>query len=200
MITINLLPVKASRRQDQVKREIVLSGLGLGALVLVCTGVYVVVSAEVNELKAQNAELQKDIDNLKTIVARVDEIDELKKDLEKKLDVIAGLKAKKQGPVRMLDELSDATPEKLSLTSLRENNRRVDINGVAVSHEVISQFLSNLERSDWFEDVYLVGIDQIEAEGYKLKEFQITARAIVPKTNRQKKAGASDPAPLEEEG
>ena len=200
MITINLLPVKASRRQDQVKREIVLSGLGLGALVLVCTGVYVVVSAEVNELMAQNAELQKDIDNLKTIVARVDEIDELKKDLEKKLDVIAGLKAKKQGPVRMLDELSDATPEKLSLTSLRENNRRVDINGVAVSHEVISQFLSNLERSDWFEDVYLVGIDQIETEGYKLKEFQITARAIVPKSNRQKKAGASDPAPLEEEG
>ncbi len=200
MITINLLPVKASRRQDQVKREIVLSGLGLGALVLVCTGVYVVVSAEVNELMAQNAELQKDIDNLKTIVARVDEIDELKKDLEKKLDVIAGLKAKKQGPVRMLDELSDATPEKLSLTSLRENNRRVDINGVAVSHDVISQFLSNLERSDWFEDVYLVGIDQIETEGYKLKEFQITARAIVPKSNRQKKAGASDPAPLEEEG
>ncbi len=182
MITVNLLPVKASRRQDQVKRELALSAIGLAGLLLVCGGMYVLASAEVNELKAQNAELQKEIDNLKTIVARVDEIDVMKEDLQKKLDVIAGLKARKLGPVRMLDELSDASPEKLTLVTVKETNRRIDMTGVAVSHEVISQFLSNMERSDWFEDVYLVGIDQVEAEDYKLKEFQITARAVVPRS------------------
>lgn len=186
MITVNLLPVKASRRQDQVKRELALGTIGMAALLLVCGVMFVLVHAEVNELKAQNAELQKDIDNLKTIVARVDEIDELKKDLEKKLDVIAGLKARKLGPVRMLDELSNASPEKLTLVSLKETNRRIDMTGVAVSNEVISQFLSNMERSDWFEDVYLVGIDQVEEEDYKLKEFQITARAVVPRITKAK--------------
>ena len=196
MITINLLPVKASRRADQVKRELVLCGLGLGAILLACTGLYIVVSAEVSDLKAQNSQLQKDIDNLKTIVARVDEIDELKKDLRTKLEVIHGLKLKKQGPVRMLDELSDATPEKLTLLTLKETNKRVDMTGIAVSNEVISQFLSNLERSDWFKDVYLVGIDQIEEEEYKLKEFQVTAKAVVPKAKRGK---ADDDAPAPEE-
>jgi type IV pilus assembly protein PilN len=198
MISINLLPVKASRRADQVKRELMLAGLGLGALVLACTGLYVVVSAEVSELKAGNAQLQKEIDTLKTIVARVDEIDELKQDLTKKLDVIAGLKVKKQGPVRMLDELSDATPEKLTLMTLREKDKRVDVTGVAVSNEVISQFLSNLERSDWFKDVYLVGIDQVEEDGYKLKEFQVTAKAVVPRAARLKAAETKPPP--EEEG
>jgi len=68
--------------------------------------------------------------------------------------------------------------------------------GIAVSNEVISQFLSNLERSDWFKDVYLVGIDQIEEDGYKLKEFQVTAKAVVPKANKGK---VEDEAPPPEE-
>lgn len=180
MIKINLLPVKATRRQDAVKRELVLGGVGMVGLLAVCGVAYVIVGARVSDLKAENAQLNKDIDNLKAIVARVDEVDKLKQDLQKKLDVIGQLKANKQGPVRMLDELSDATPEKLQLTGLKENNRQLNLVGLAVSNEVISQFLSNLERSDWFTDVYLVGIDQVEEEGYKLKEFQVTARAIIP--------------------
>ena len=191
MIKINLLPVKATRRQDAVKRELVLGGVGMVGLLAACGVAYVIVGARVSDLKAENAQLNKDIDNLKAIVARVDEVDKLKQDLQKKLDVIGQLKANKQGPVRMLDELSDATPEKLQLTALKENNKQLNLTGLAVSNEVISQFLSNLERSDWFTDVYLVGIDQVEEEGYKLKEFQVTARAVIPSIKKT--------APTEEE-
>jgi len=180
MIKINLLPVKATRRQDAVKRELVLGGVGMVGLLAACGVAYVIVGARVSDLKAENAQLKKDIDNLKAIVARVDEVDRLKQDLQKKLDVIGRLKASKQGPVRMLDELSDATPEKLQLTGLIEKNRSLNLTGLAVSNEVISQFLSNLERSDWFADVYLIGIDQVEQEGYKLKEFRVKAQAVIP--------------------
>lgn len=184
MIKINLLPVKATRRQDAVKRELVFAGLGMAALVGVCGVMFVVSSAQASELRAENQQLNKDIDNLKAIVARVDEVDQLKQDLRTKLDVIAELKASKTGPVHMLDELSAATPEKLQLSTVTERNRKLDIQGLAVSNEVISQFLSNLERSDWFTDVYLVGIDQVEEDGYKLKSFTLTARAVIPKAKK----------------
>ncbi len=184
MIKVNLLPVKATRRQDAVKRELVLGGVGMAVALVVCGIAYVIVGARVSDLKAENAQFKKDIDNLKAIVARVDEVDKLKQDLQKKLDVIGQLKSNKQGPVRMLDELSDATPEKLQLVGLKESNKQLNLTGLAVSNEVISQFLSNLERSDWFTDVYLVGIDQVEEEGYKLKEFQVTARAIIPSAKK----------------
>ena len=184
MIKVNLLPVKATRRQDAVKRELVLGGVGMAVVLVVCGIAYVIVGARVSDLKAENAQFKKDIDNLKAIVARVDEVDKLKQDLQKKLDVIGQLKSNKQGPVRMLDELSDATPEKLQLVGLKESNKQLNLTGLAVSNEVISQFLSNLERSDWFTDVYLVGIDQVEEEGYKLKEFQVTARAIIPSAKK----------------
>lgn len=189
MIRINLLPVRATARQDAVKRELALVGLGLGLVLLICGGLYVGVGAQVSELKAENAQLQKEIDNLKAIVARVDEIDKLQQELRMKLDVIAQLKANKEGPVHMLDELAMATPEKLMLTSLVQGRNDIKLQGVAVSHEVISQFLSTLERSDWFEDVYLLGIDQVEQDGYKLKQFQISAKMVVPKIEKLADAG-----------
>ena len=184
MIRINLLPVRVSKRQEAVKRELAVGAVGLSVMLLACGAVFIMIQAQVSDLKAVNVQLQQEIDNLKAIVARVDEVDKLKQDLQKKLDVIGQLKSNKQGPVRMLDELSDATPEKLQLVGLKESNKQLNLTGLAVSNEVISQFLSNLERSDWFTDVYLVGIDQVEEEGYKLKEFQVTARAIIPSAKK----------------
>ena len=52
--------------------------------------------------------------------------------------------------------------------------------GLAVSNEIIAQFLSNLERSPWFTNVELDGIDQVDEDGYKLKRFVVTARVVVP--------------------
>jgi Tfp pilus assembly protein PilN len=78
----------------------------------------------------------------------------------------------------MLDQLSQATPEKLQLLSLNEKGGKVEFTGVAVSNEVISQFLSNLEKSPRFTDVFLNEIDQVEEDGIKLKNFSVSARLV----------------------
>ena len=49
-----------------------------------------------------------------------------------------------------------------------------------MNNEVISQFMSNLERSEYFTDVFLNEIDQSEKDGVKLKDFSIRARMVVP--------------------
>ncbi|MCB9792619.1 MAG: PilN domain-containing protein [Alphaproteobacteria bacterium] len=182
MIKINLLPVKASRRVEAVKEEALLAAIAAAVLAMICAAIFVFMQSAISDVKAENDQLSKEIQNLRNIVARVDEIDEIKKDLTQKLSVIEQLKKKKSGPVHMLDELSEATPEKVSLEKLAEDGGKVDLAGLAVSNEVISQFLSNLERSEWFSDVFLVGIDQVEQDGYKLKEFQVTAKVAPPKT------------------
>jgi type IV pilus assembly protein PilN len=113
-------------------------------------------------------------------VAEVDEQERISADLNTKLRVIKRLKANRVGPVHLLDELSQATPEKLQLVSVEEDRSRVSITGLAVTNEVISDFLGNLEKSEYFNEVYLNAIDQTEAGGVKLKEFSISARLIVP--------------------
>ena len=180
MIRINLLPIRHSRRQEQVRNEMVVAGFGLG---IVCVGMgvmYMLVANQVSAAQESNDLLKKQINKTKQVVAEVDEQERLAQDLRTKLGVIMGLKANRVGPVHMLDELSQATPERLQLRSVEEDNRKVGVTGVAVTNEVISQFLSNLEESDYFSEVYLNAIDQTEIGGIKLKEFSITAKLVVP--------------------
>jgi type IV pilus assembly protein PilN len=180
MIRINLLPIRHSRRQDQVRNEVVLAGFGLGIMALGMGIMYILVANQVSAATDTNDALKQQINKTKEIVAEVDEQERLEKDLRTKLAVIMGLKANRMGPVHMLDELSQATPEKLQIKGVEENNRKVGITGVAVTNEVISQFLSNLEESEYFREVYLNAIDQTEVGGIKLKEFSITAKLVVP--------------------
>ena len=182
MIRINLLPIKKSRRAEALRTELTLAGIGLLAVVVIAALIQVFMLARQNEAEAENGRLTKKIEEMQAVVTRVEEIEALKVDLQKKLQVIKELKANKSGPVRLLDELAQATPEKLQVTSVEEKGGLIKMAGVSVSYEVISQFLSNLEGSPYFREVYLNAIDQKTIEGIKLKTFSVTMRLIVPGT------------------
>jgi len=180
MIRINLLPVKISRRQEAVRSELMLVGVVGGVLVAAMAAAFISVQSRVNTVRAENADLQEEIRRVEEIAKDVQKKEELKVELQRKLGVIKQLKASKSGPVHMMDELSLATPEKLQLQQLDEQSQRLQLTGVAVSNEVISQFLTNLEQSEYFDDVFLNAIDQVDEEGVKLKNFSISARLVVP--------------------
>lgn len=181
MIRINLIPVKKSRRQETVLRELTLAGLGLVVVVVALAVIHLFRVAQVNDTRAGNEDLKRKIEEMKAIAAQVDEAEKLKADLQLKLKTIKELKANKGGPVHLLDELAQAVPDKLQLTSLDEENGLVKLAGVAVSNEIISQFLSSLEQSRYFRDVYLIAIDQSNTkDGVKLKSFSVTLQLIVP--------------------
>jgi len=163
-----------------VRNELVLAGIIGVAVCVVLLMVHLVLMRQVHAVEADNKALETEIAQKKETAALVDDLEQKRAEYDKKLTVIRQLKANKSGPVHLLDQLSQATPEKLQLTSLDESHGRVQVVGVAVSNEVISQFLSNLEQSDYFEEVYLNAIDQVEEEGIKLKNFSITARLVVP--------------------
>jgi len=180
MIRINLLPVRHSRRQEAVKNEVIVASVGVALMCMAMSGLYFVVHGQLSVARAENRTLQKRIDQTREIVAEVDEQERMREDVQTKLRVIKKLKANRVGPVHMLDELSQATPEKLQLTAVEEDRGKVGITGVAVTNEVISDFLSSLEDSEYFSEVYLNAIDTTETGGVKLKEFSVGARLVVP--------------------
>jgi len=180
VIRINLLPVKHSRRQEAARVELFVTALGAGVLIILLALVHVTTVARANAAEEENRNLTREIERKKEILAEVEQAEQFKADLQTKLDVIRALKANKTGPVHLLDQLAMATPEKLQLLSLDEQNKKLELTGIAVSNEVISQFLSNLEQSDYFDDVYLNAIDQEDRDGVKLKNFSISARLVIP--------------------
>jgi len=180
MIRINLRPIRISKRQEAVRKELIVGGVGLTALLVVAMFFYTMLGSEVGRVKGENASMKQELDQLSKTVRRVEEVDEMKAELQTKLGVIGELKARKLGPVHMMDELSTATPEKLTLTGLSEKDGRLLLEGFALNHEIIAQFNSNLEMSEWFDEVFLISIEEEEQEGFRFQSFSIQGELVVP--------------------
>jgi len=179
MIRINLLPIRISKRQEAVRQEIILSGLGLVALLGMGVFFSLQVGADISDVKADNATMNQEIEVLNQTVRRVEEVDQLRAELQLKLDIISELKATKSGPVHMLAELSLATPEKLTLTELHEEDYQLSLDGYALSPEVISDFMTSLDTSIWFEEVFLIEMEGEVQDGRRLNTFTIHATFVL---------------------
>jgi Tfp pilus assembly protein PilN len=94
----------------------------------------------------------------------------------------------------MLDDMSTAAPDKLTLTRLNEKADNLEIEGIAVSNTVISEYLRALDASAYFESVFLKDIEALppdKSNPVTLKKFKLTARLSVVKPAGDKAAEAS---------
>jgi len=179
MIRINLLPVRAARRREAVQRHLVLFAAGLAAIVAVGVITYGADRSRLGEIERANSALRSDIADLKKVIGEVDEYKLEEQRLAQKLGVIEDLRAKKTGPVRMLDRVASDIPDKLWLTELTEKDQKVTLKGVSINNEVIATFMSRLEDSNLFAEVYLVSIERESIEDLNLKRFTITSKLTV---------------------
>ncbi len=198
MIRINLLPVRQNRKLDAARKDLFLAVLG-GLVVLgtVAAG-WTLLSVQLSTARTEVAALQAEVDKLKADVAKVEEAEKFKAELAKKLAVIGELRARKNGPVHLLEDLANATPDRLRLTGFKQLDKDLSITGVAVSNEVISQFLRSLDASPWFDAVYLQNIEATPPDpdyGAELKRFELTARTATPTASDLAAASGAVPLP-----
>jgi type IV pilus assembly protein PilN len=93
-----------------------------------------------------------------------------------KIDVIRGLDRARSGPVRIFDELSKNTPDRLWLTSLSTEGVAITVEGDSLDTGVVADFLRSLNASEYFKDVDLERTSPgAEVEGVRLVHFSITA-------------------------
>jgi len=201
MIRINLLPVRTSKKLEAVRREAFLAIAGGAVALFAGIAIWGATQLQLSGVEADNSALQNEIDKLSADAKRVDEMEAFEKDLQRKLDVIDELRAKKTGPVHMLDDMSTAAPDKLTLTRLNEKADNLEIEGIAVSNTVISEYLRALDASPYFESVFLKDIEAMTPDKNNpvtLKKFKLTARLSVVKAADDKASGAAPggtPAP-----
>lgn len=175
MIKINLLGERSSH--DSSKQ--IFLGLYIASLVLVAgagVGVSIWLSAQVSDLEQQQQSKQAELKRVQQITQEVKDIEKKQQGLEERLVHIAKLKRNKQGPVRVLDALNTALPERAWLQEIRERNGEFKLNGYALDGETISTFMRELDKSDYFPKVELDVAKQATMQGVKIQEFVIKAR------------------------
>jgi type IV pilus assembly protein PilN len=165
MIRINLLPVKAAKKREFGRQQLILF-----ALILVGAGVgnYLWFKAEDDNLNVLNQRItstRKEIAQLEKTIGEVKTITQDKKALEDKLKILDTLKKARTGPVKVMDELATIIPFKVWINEYSEQNGALMLHGSAVTYEDLSSFAQKLKTSKYFSNVTIKKASQKNDSG-----------------------------------
>ncbi len=181
MIKINLLPVRAAKRKETARQQLVILAGSLVLVLLLALAAYSFYLIRINSTKGEIIKAEQELTELKEKIGKIKELEKLKAEVTKKLNVLTQLRREKTGPVNRLLTISQAVPERLWLTSYSENGTTVSLGGIAFTEELIAEFMRRIEQSPDFMAVELVVSQQIMVSGMKLKKFDLKFSLEPPK-------------------
>jgi type IV pilus assembly protein PilN len=197
MIRINLLPFRAARKRENIRRQISVY-IGIVILTLLVIGFLSIQKInQVSNKKAEEESLQKEIVSYQKELNEIKTLEKKIKEVNIKLDVIKELEKGKTGPVLLLADVADSVPKgKLWLRSYSEKKGSLSLAGTAMDNETVALFMSNLEKTQQITTVDLESAEQrdIAQYGLKVSDFVLKcgtvaqAKATVKKGKTTKKA------------
>ncbi|MFP6630849.1 MAG: PilN domain-containing protein [Myxococcota bacterium] len=181
MIEINLLPHREARRVADLRQTAGVLALGLVLVFGVIAMVDRAQDAALEKAGATIRQLETDIARYKPEQDKVQAFKAKRIQLEDKIDVIRGLDRARSGPVRIMDELSRNTPERLWLTSLSTEGTQIIVEGDSLDTSIVADFLRSLNASPFFTEVDLERtFSGAQVEGVQFVHFVITAALADP--------------------
>jgi type IV pilus assembly protein PilN len=179
MIRINLLPFRAARKKENIRKQVVIFFLSI-FLVISLLGYFVIFyTSKVNALKDRDKQLKTELATLEKVEKEIKQMEKEIKEIEDKLNVIKELDAKKTGPVHLLDGIAMAIPrDKLWLVSLSESGKSLILKGVAMDNETVALFMNNLEKIKFIASVELESTKSRDVAKYNLRvsDFILSCR------------------------
>ncbi len=144
MIKINLLPIRAARKREYVKQQLVLFLVVVAGLILGLITWYSTMQSKINDSKKEITRTKQKIEQYKKAIGEVEKYKGLEAELNSKLKIIEDLVKSKVGPVRVLDRLSQVIPRQVWLLSWTEKKGTVTIEGEALTNKHVAQFMTQL--------------------------------------------------------
>ena len=194
MIRINLLPVRETKRQANLRKHAVVLGLAAGVGVCISIGLGVSVAARTSAKETQILTATEELQKLEKTRQEVERFRAEKAEIERKLGVIASLEKTRTGQVKVLDEVATRIPERVWLDEMQMREGVISLSGVSIDAEIVAEFMTSLSASDLFRDVTLTETTLKEKEGLKLNAFQIQARYGPEPTTPEKPGAQAAPA------
>jgi type IV pilus assembly protein PilN len=180
VINVNLLP-KEERFEDArplaAPRTKFLVPLIAAVALLVPTGA--LFARQEVKLQALRRDIQlaeQESASLRPRVARVQELEEMRSQLLRRLDLVRTLNGERSMAVRLLEELSAQVPGNLWLTKLAPSGAgAITLEGMTFTPLILSDLMRRLEESRLYRDVDLTVAERAQIGDQKVVRFTITA-------------------------
>ena len=194
MILINLLPHREAARKR--RRDAFYATLGVSALMggVIAGAIFLWYAAQISNQQGKNLVLETEIKRLEGQIKDIATLQEEIAALRARQQAVEDLQADRNLPVHLLNELVRQLPDGVYVTSVKQENQIVSIQGMAQSNERVSELLRNLgNNSPWLTKPELVEIVAASVplgkEQRRVANFQMKIKLL--RTSEAQKAAAA---------
>jgi type IV pilus assembly protein PilN len=198
MIRINLLPYRAARKKENIRKQIGIFFLSLLVVVAILLFYNMRLQKKIDVLNTKIAENKAMLAKFENQAKEVDRIKNAFRNLENKTKVIKSLETKRNDAVFLLDNMtklvaentlsssgSDSLPDKdntpvkrLWFTNFEAKGNNIDIKGIAMDNKTVADFMTRLESSKLYKNVNLKTLKQQKTAKLNLKSFDINCNKV----------------------
>lgn len=199
MILINLLPHREAARKQ--RQDVFNVSLGVSALAggLIAGIVFLWLQSQISSQEGLNTMLGQEIQKLDNQIKDIAALEAEIAALRARQQAVENLQADRNMPVQLLTELTRQFPEGVYITSMRQDNQLISLQGTAQSNERVSELLRNLAyHSPWFSKPELIEIVAANAtfgkDQRRVANFTVRVR-MLRASEVQKPPVSAAPAP-----
>ena len=159
MILINLLPHReaARKRRREMFQATMFASFLVG--VLIAGGIYTWFQSMIEQQRERNGYLTSEIKVLEGQIKEIASIEEEITALRARQKAVEDLQSDRNLPVHMLNELIHQLPDGVYITTLKQTDQTVQLQGMAQSNERVSELLRNLaDNTPWISKPELVEV------------------------------------------
>lgn len=180
MPRINLLPW---RQQERQRRQKEFGIFAIGAFLAAAAVTLFTswgVSASIDRQRERNDLLKTEIAELDRQITEILGLEAQKARLQARIEVIERLQRSRPEVVHVFDQLVRTLPEGVYLTSVKQNDKRLELKGVAQSSTRVSTFMRNIEASPWLQEPQLQVVETMknQAQGSEFTLFATQKSAV----------------------
>ncbi len=173
MAYLNLLPWReAQRKQKQARFVTMLSATGVITF-LVVFGMGAIYSAKVEGQNYKNNYLQAEINVLDQRIVEIKQLEEKKKNLQRRIELIAELQRSRNLGTQIMDEIAKVVPAGVYLSSLEKKGPSLLLVGKSESNNRLSNMLRSVESSELLTDPLLEFIEAGQDSSQLLSDFKM---------------------------
>jgi type IV pilus assembly protein PilN len=186
MANINLLPWREELRKKRQRDFAVMLLGGVIAAAGVMGGWHLYIEHLIDNQKARNAYLQREIAALNEKIKEIAEIEKTRNEIITRMDVIQRLQESRPAVVHMMDELVTTVPDGTFLVQFTQRGNGLTLVGRAQSNARVSSYMRNIEKNEWLANPDLRFVENKDTTGTGFSHFQLTAQNLSKRREKAK--------------
>lgn len=188
MIKINL-----NKKSKKIKIKIERKSIVLYLITPIILGVVAIlimqysIKYKINEANHNIKVYNGKISILLPKVQMVNAIKRKENQIIQKINIIKTLKKEQMGPIGYIYYITTTIPRFAWIDSLKSTDGNISVNGIALDGQVVSLFMDNLNKTDFFGNVTLLQTSEVKKQDLKLQNFSLTfqdRQEIIPKIKK----------------